>query len=113
MNLSALALKMTGKKDGPSANRRAIKNKALLDFLLSLATLVTTSCEFALHTKDPDIVERNIRHGKKAYACMLRYVGRLSLTARDVREFESRTIGMEKVISMLEQRRIFLGSQPK
>lgn len=112
--MSALALKMTEATARRSANRRAIKNKALLDFLLSLATLVTTSCESALHFTNLAIVERNIRNGKKAYASMLRSVGRLSLTAQDVREFELRTIRLEKVISMLEQRRnTFIGPQIK
>jgi hypothetical protein len=92
--------------------RRTNSNRGVIDLLLSVTTLVTTCCELALHSTDPQVVEHNLSEAKKSYASMLRYAGRLSFSVRDVQEFELRTIKLEGVIAKLE-RRYSSGGKPQ
>jgi len=78
-------------------------NRLVIDLLKNATTLVTTSCTGTADSTDLEVFERSIRHAKKSYACALRYAGRLSFSLQDVRDFELRSVELEKVIAQLEQ----------
>ena len=79
--------------------------RAGFELLLSLATVTATCCESALLSTDVEAAAaRHVSRAKKTYAAVLRYAGRLSFSVRDVREFEWRTIRLERAIQKIEQR---------
>lgn len=79
-------------------------NKTAVRLLLSLMSLVITSCESAFHSSDINRTKISIRHAKRSYASALRYAGRISFSVTDVQAFEVRTVKLENIISELERR---------
>lgn len=103
MDGSAPVLSTTAKRC-PATVDRGVLNRSMVALLLNITTLVTTCCELALLSDDPEVVAQNILRAKKSYAHALRRAGRLSFGVDDVRAFESRTIRLEIIISELDQR---------
>lgn len=79
-------------------------NRAAVELLLNVTSLVICSCQSAFNTCDAECARRYIRNAKKSYASALRCAGRLSFTVQDVQAFEARTIKLEKVIADLERK---------
>jgi hypothetical protein len=79
-------------------------NKAAVELLLNVTSLVTAACRSALQSTDTERGKRDIGHAKRSYASAIRCAGRLSFSVQDVQAFESRTVELEDIVSKLERR---------
>ena len=79
-------------------------NRAAVELLLNVTSLVIHSCQAAFNAWDAECARRYIRNAKQSYGSALRCAGRLSFTVQDVQAFEARTIKLEKVIADLERK---------
>ncbi len=69
----------------------------------NLLTLLAVCCRQALAFRSLSSLEHSIRCARKSYAAALRNAAHLSFSVSDVRDFESRTVAVEKAISRMER----------
>jgi hypothetical protein len=83
-------------------NRR---NLVSVGFILDFMDLAVANCRSASLSVRGRAVEDNILRAKQAYRDALVLAGRLSFSAKDVAEFEWRSVQLERMIARLQAQR--------
>jgi len=79
-----------------------LKSEKSFDRQLRLVVLLIRCCECALRFTDVATLRHSLGHARKSYAAALRNAGLLSLTVRNVYDFEVRTLELEGAIGRLD-----------